>query len=145
MHCLVFKPNFPILFIIWFLFAMLFWLVSMKCVLLVGEFIPLFTFIIKLHYLVHFVVCLAMLFLLVSIQCRFLASEFTVHVSFTFKVKPLRLVHNMVYLCHVVLLISIHCELLGGEFNAFFIFKSNLPVFYILRFVFATLLLLVSM
>ena len=58
MHSLFFNSNIPGLLILWFVFAMLFSLISMHCGLLEGEFNALFAILIKHPWLVDFVVCL---------------------------------------------------------------------------------------
>ena len=54
MNCLLLKLNFPLLYILWFVFAMLILLVSMHCAFPGGE-INLFFFKIKPPFLVSFV------------------------------------------------------------------------------------------
>ena len=77
--------------ILWFVFAMHRLCTSLHCGLLAGEFNALFSFEIKPHCLVHFVLCLCCALVCISLECGLIAGEFIVFL--TFKSKPSCLVH----------------------------------------------------
>ena len=100
MHCLSFKSNIPGLFILWFVFALLFLLVSIHCGLIGGEFNAIFIFNSNLPFFFISWFVSAVIFLLGSLHCGLLASQF--NALFTFKIKPPCLVHFVVCLCNAL-------------------------------------------
>ena len=145
MHCLDLRSSLPVLFILWFVFAMLFVLLSIHCGLLGGEFKALISFKIKLPFL-------NCSFCGLSLLCTFSLLQFTVdyqevssmHSLFSSQTSLSCSFYGLSLPCSFCLfqctvdyqrVSSTHC----------FHLKSNLPVLFILWFVFAMLFMLLSM